>query len=257
MSEPIESVVKVAASPAQAKIFAATLTAAGIPARIEGDNLTDEWAASQRALNLIGTRVMVPTKSLARAREILQPADIDPVELEREALAAAPESLPSSASSATANATAGTPPGSKSLTGVLLLLTSGAAVLFGFLWQKEANAAPTHPEFDYTWQDGVMRETLRRDGRLVRQLHDHDGDTLYERIEAFDRSRNRIATYDQLVEGVYQRAVETRNGDLTVTWTDVDRDGLFDRAEVVDRDGKPVQRLEWRAGTGFVLTPAK
>lgn len=253
MSEPIESVVKVASSPAQAKIFAATLIAAGIPARIEGDNLTDEWAASQRALNLIGTRVMVPTKSLARAREILQPADIDPAELEREALAAAPPAALRTAPVADAR----TKPQATSLTGPLLLLTTGAAVLFAFLWQKQANAAQTHPDFDYAWKDGVLRETLRRDGWLSRQLHDHDGDGRYERIETFDRTGNRVVTYDQLEDGIYQRAVETRSGDLTVTWSDDDRDGLLDVAVVSDRDGKPVQRLEWRAGAGFVVTPAK
>lgn len=253
MSQPIESVVKVAATAAQAKLFAATLIANGIPARVEGENLTDEWAASQRALNLIGTKVMVPTKSLERAREILLPVAVDPVELEREALAAEPETPPRSAP----DAAAVTKTGSTSLTGVLLLLTTGAAVLFGFLWQKEANAAPSHPEFDYALQDGVLNETLRRDGRLVRRLHDHDGDTLYERIEIFDPTASRVATYDQLLEGVYQRVVESRQGDLTVTWTDVDRDGLLDRAEVCGRDGKLVQRLEWRAGTGFVVTPAK
>ncbi len=88
MSNPIEAVACVATTPAQAKVFVATLMAEGIPARIEGENLTDELAASRRLMNLIGTRVMVPTKCVERARELLRPEPIDATELEREALAA-------------------------------------------------------------------------------------------------------------------------------------------------------------------------
>ena len=84
---PIESVARVASTPAQAKVFAAILQAEGIPARVEGDNLVDEFAASRRLMNLIGTRVMVPTQGLEAAREILQPSDIDLEELTRQALA--------------------------------------------------------------------------------------------------------------------------------------------------------------------------
>lgn len=91
MSGPIESVARVANTPEQAKVFVATLMAAGIPARIEGENLTDEWAASRRLMNLLGTRVMVPTKCVEQARELLQPVAIDAGELEQQALAAAGE----------------------------------------------------------------------------------------------------------------------------------------------------------------------
>jgi hypothetical protein len=84
---PIESVARTASTPAEAKVFAAMLQAEGIPARIEGDSLVDEFAASRRLMNLIGTRVMVPTSSLERAKEILQPAEIDLDELTRQALA--------------------------------------------------------------------------------------------------------------------------------------------------------------------------
>lgn len=94
MSRSIESVACVASTPAQAKVFVATLMAHGIPARVDGDNLADEWAASRRLLNMLGTQVMVPTPSLARAREVLQPAAIDADELERQALATEREEAP-------------------------------------------------------------------------------------------------------------------------------------------------------------------
>ena len=66
MSQPIESLARVASTPAQAKIFVAMLAAEGIPARVDGDSLVDEFAASQRLMNLVGTRVMVPTSALQR-----------------------------------------------------------------------------------------------------------------------------------------------------------------------------------------------
>jgi hypothetical protein len=88
MTTPIESVVKVAATPSQAKIYVAMLQAAGIPARVDGDSLVDEFAAARRLVNLMGTQVMVPTGSLELARDVLQPANVDQAELERQALAA-------------------------------------------------------------------------------------------------------------------------------------------------------------------------
>lgn len=93
MSTPIEAVARTANTPEQAKVYVAMLMAEGIPARIDGDSLTDEFAASRRLMNLMGTKVMVPTQSLARAREILQPVAIDPAELERQALAEAPQTF--------------------------------------------------------------------------------------------------------------------------------------------------------------------
>ena len=93
MTTPIETVVKVAATPSQAKIYVAMLQAAGIPARVEGDNLVDEFAAARRLVNLMGTHVMVPTASLEQARDVLQPTTIDPAELERQALAEVGETV--------------------------------------------------------------------------------------------------------------------------------------------------------------------
>lgn len=94
MSHPIESVARVAATPGQAKVFVALLQAAGIPARVEGDSLADEFAASRRLMNLLGTKVMVPTASLAEARALLEPVAIDEEDLSRQALAEPRETAP-------------------------------------------------------------------------------------------------------------------------------------------------------------------
>jgi hypothetical protein len=43
-------------------------------------------------MNLMGTKVIVPTGSVERAREIVQPAVVDAEELTRQALSESPES---------------------------------------------------------------------------------------------------------------------------------------------------------------------
>ena len=88
MSKPLTSVVRVATTPEQAKVLVALLQAEGIPAHVDGDGLADEFAMSRRLMNLVATRVVVPTASLDAAREILGDVDIAPDELERQALAA-------------------------------------------------------------------------------------------------------------------------------------------------------------------------
>ena len=87
MSTPIEALAKVAATPAQANVWVSMLQANGIPARVDGDSLTDEFAASRRLMNLMGVNVMVPAGCVAQAREVLKPAEIAPEELERQAMA--------------------------------------------------------------------------------------------------------------------------------------------------------------------------
>ena len=129
MSTPIEAVARTANTPEQAKVYVAMLMAEGIPARIDGDSLTDEFAASRRLMNLMGTKVMVPTQSLARAREILQPVAIDPAELERQALAEAPQTFVPPATAATVTGTES----SRSWAWWALLLLPLAALLLAVL----------------------------------------------------------------------------------------------------------------------------
>ena len=92
MSDPISAVVKVASSPDQAKLFVATLKAAGIPAFTDG-SLPDEFSMSQQLMNLAGTKVMVPRAALELAQEELarfgdETEAIDLEELTRQALEA-------------------------------------------------------------------------------------------------------------------------------------------------------------------------
>ena len=95
MNQPLMSVVRIANSPDQAKLFVALLQGEGIPAHIDGDGLADEFVTSRRIMNLAGVKVLVPTASLVRALDLLGPVEIDAAELERQALAAEdPEAPP-------------------------------------------------------------------------------------------------------------------------------------------------------------------
>ena len=82
------AVARVATTPNEAKILVALLQAEGIPAHVDGESLADEVALSQRAMNLQGVRVIVPTSSLEQAREILADTAVPESELEAQALAA-------------------------------------------------------------------------------------------------------------------------------------------------------------------------
>lgn len=246
MTTPIESVLCTAATPAQAKIYVAVLQAAGIPARIEGESLADEFAASQRLMGLLGSRVFVPTSSLERARELLQPNAVSPEDLTQQAMAAPPVEQPPTHSPAV-------PPSGGSLARWLAAAATVAALAFAWLWVDSVDAGTRRdPLYDYQAADGGWRELLRADGRLLRFLHDADGDGVYERIDQFDRAGRCSTIADQLRDGLYRRLRELRADGTTVTWTDDDGDGLFEHAEVHDAAGSLVQTLTQAPG-GFAV----
>lgn len=130
----IESLLCVATTPAQAKALLATLMTAGIPARTDGDALADEFAASMRLMNLMGTKVYVPTASLARARAIATSEPVDVAELTRQALAAErPETTPSERSACGGAALPTPRTGSRVLLALLYGLPLLAAIMHAAL----------------------------------------------------------------------------------------------------------------------------
>ena len=56
---------------------------------MDGNSSADEFAISQRLLNVSNVRVMVPTEALQRALDVLKPTDIDVDDLAQQAMAAA------------------------------------------------------------------------------------------------------------------------------------------------------------------------
>ena len=249
MSEPLSSVVRVAATPGQAKVFVALLQAQGIPAYVEGDSLADEFAASRRLLNLLGTEVKVPTASLEQARQILAGVKIDPAELEQEALAA------------TGGETPIPPPPPvepRKHSRWPLVVAIVAAILFFALWlaSLEASALARNPQldyFDYEITDWGYLETRRSDQRLMRSLEDRDRDGFYEGIRLHGRDGKVVVRFaDEDEDGIYESAVEIHEG-FTARWLDRDVDGRFDECRVTDAQGDLTQTITWQPGVGYVV----
>jgi hypothetical protein len=246
MSQPIASVVHTARSPEEAKLLAARLQAEGIPATVEGDGLVDEFAMSRRLMNLLAVRVMVPTSSLERAREILGPVEVDDDELERQALAAdggetpAPEAAPRPA---------------VRISWWPLVVASSAALTFFVLWLRETKLREStqSPFFAYETIPGGLVEIDREHPDQVTTYFDDDGDGKYERIATTDAEGRPVGTStDRDRDGRIDEFVQYV-GDLTVKWTYANAEDSLMSCVVTDAQGKIVQRLVWRDGKGYVV----
>lgn len=244
MSDPISVVVKVAATPDQAKLYVALLQSAGIPAHVEGDALADEVAISRRVMNLGGVRVMVPPSSLERARNILQPTEIDEEELAAQALAATegreapPRERPR-------------PPTAGGTARVVAGVAICAALLFFFLWQA-ATQVSDDPLYRFESDHQSQRTYLRRNGVELQRAEDRDQDGVFERLLTLSPDGSVATVADRVDDdGQFRRLVVRRRGDLVETWLRSESASTFDQCEVTDADGNVVQRLRWRPGEGF------
>lgn len=253
VTQPITSVVRVAATTSQAKILVAQLQAAGIPAFVEGDSLADEVAVSRRMLNLNGTRVMVPTQSLAAAREVLAEAQVPVEDLEAQAIGAEDPETPPMRRAADGDRAASRWP---------LLLTSTAAVGFAILWLGEigVRAGEQHPylvteRIPSGPRAGGLRERRLADGVVVHEYEDRAGIGAYDTVIGFHPDDQRSEAVDRDHDGWFESCTYTLRRGFTCEWSDTDHDGLLDRALVRDGDGREVQELRWVDGKGFVLQP--
>jgi hypothetical protein len=248
MSDPNTVVVKIASSPAQAKIFVALLQGEGIPAFVDGDSLSDEFAMSRKLMNLAGVKVMVPKSSLEQAKKALEATDIDAGELERQALAAGDRGERVEREAPTRQ-----PPPPGSIARPAALIGIAAAFVFFLLWQNAANAAPSHPLYTYEHTGTTLREYLRRTGELLRTYEDLDKNDVYERIVYLDPERRLTEITDQVDRNGNYGRIETRFTDGTVVlWTRSSESTMFDRVVVTAKDGTVLQTLAWQDGRGFV-----
>ncbi len=243
MNAPTTSVVRIASTAAQAKIFVALLQAEGIPAHTDGDSLADEVAVSRRLIHLNGTRVLVPTNSLERSREILEAVQIADDELSAQALAAENPEPPAPSRSDAPKASRWP-----------LLMAGGAAVIFLGLWLSaiDAKASARHPVLRYEPTKLGMRELRIRDGTLLREYEDADRNGTYERIISVGKTSTTTA-YDLDDDGIFEKLEERHADGTVVTWTDDDADGMLELCVVRDADGKELQRLIWSAEQHYQL----
>jgi hypothetical protein len=272
-SRPELTVFKRASSPIEAELIAGVLRSAGIPVHVGGGMLTDEFAVTQRMLNLSAVDVLVPSDRVDAAKAALEAARASSAEVEAAAAATISE-RPASPS----------PPAEPVrypwlLVGALAI----AAVASVVLWQ-EARAevrALTSPLTVYTgeksgvhvweWADthktastsidhdrnGVPDSTtaFNRDGRALYTAVDRNGNGIVERFEGFGPAGEATTlTIDADENGVAERT-EHALGSGKFVILDANQDGISERYEQLDAQGKLVRA--WRLDPVEGLVPAK
>lgn len=251
MTQPLASTVRIATTPEQAKILVAQLQAEGIPAHVDGNSLADEFAMSRRLMNLTGVRVMVPTKSLEQAHEILaRTVDIAPDDLEQQALTA------DDAEQAPVDRQRNVPPPARRSIWPLLGAL-GLAVVFLGLWLEELTKRldATDPLFEFVPEPWGLRQVRRFDGSTSARYYDEDSDRIWERIDTVSPAGVVLTScFDANGDGSWERLVE-QHGTMTATFVDQDGDGVMDTCTVDDAQGNAVQHLRWRDGAGYVIEP--
>lgn len=259
----------------EARIIVAVLADAGIPAFVPGGQLQDEFALSQRLMNLQSVAVHVPADRLEDAERVLADAKATgAVALDEGFVASAGESeVPP-------------PPRSEGTSrGGGLLVTIVLAVLvalFALLWidaRAQLAGSGSHPlwidapgsepgEVRSMWRDSGKPATVivdrdldsiperheyhNRSGIRTHRTHDADEDGLPEVFETFDASGAVVSVATDLDRDGWIDEVRDRlPGGITHVWTDTDADRLFDRVEIV-RGATTLRVQERRGEQGFV-----
>lgn len=254
MGASFESVVIVAKSVHQARLMVALLQAEGIPARVDGECLVDEFAASQQLMNVLGTAVYVPTSALQRARDIIAPRHVDIAQLDESAMNCRPSDHSDSPRTTCEVPEVRPQPQASSArpSRAFQWVASGFALLFAFLWHRAISSyQDSNPEIYWYWDDNVLCEGLVKERRLVRKWYDIDMDGVYEQVEYYGVGGDLRAVSDRWGSGVYRRTQEFRPDGLRLTYIDKDADGLADSFVVSDQDGAELQEIRWVVGGGF------
>lgn len=237
-----------ARSPAEAQIVAAVLRSADIPAYIGGSMLADEFAVSQRMLNVASVKVQVRRDQLPAAEAALAAArDVDPAELERAALAAAPDP--------DARPVAAIPVVDRGPR-VATVLLGGLCAVFAVLWLSTLRAAEQHgasPLFTAAPTEHGWRYQWRDTGNTAIMTFDRNRNGIDEETRFHDRAGRRFAvSVDADENGIIERS-EQHFADGTVhVWIDTDGDALLDRCEVRAADGGLVRTLRYAGTEGWV-----
>jgi hypothetical protein len=101
--------------------------------------------------------------------------------------------------------------------------------------------------------DGIAEQVRRSDGVVIARWHDPDLDLIWDRYDSLaPDGRNVASNFDANEDGRWERSVQFRDG-WQETWFDHDGDGIYEIGEVANASGAVVQRVAWKAGTGYVL----
>lgn len=268
-------VFRTARTPIEAELIASILHDAEIPAFVAGGLLADEFAMSQRLMNLSSVAVQVPRSRVQDAEAALAAARAGAASVD-EAAARSLEPNPVPAPTTT--------PGPAAPTRPSWVLTFGLACLtVAFLveWldtraelRVARQAGLTYATNEgpgtlvYRWRDddrvagritdmdgnGIpeVHAAYNRDGEPTNTAYDKDQNGIFERFGLLSAAGNTAAiAYDDDQDGRVER-IEEERGASSVVFVDADRDRRCERIEQRDRSGKLVRAWVWRDDGGFV-----
>lgn len=266
-----------ASSAFEARILSTILSEAGIPNHVPGESLADEFAVSQRLVNLQGADIHVPPDLVEQARAAIESARPE-TDARLEELAMAAGSEPDAETAPRPQPQVSPPsPGSGRKTLLIIGLVLLLAIV-GSLWlDARASLARFEEDLLYTVQvtdlgwsgrwlhngklayratdedyNGVPEkyEHFSRDGVLLSISFDEDQNGVFERIDSFDRS-GRLAdrSIDADQDGFFEVSESFLQDDTILRFTNPDGGFRLDRMQVlVDGEEVLVQRARGREG---------
>jgi hypothetical protein len=265
-------VFKTARSPLEAELIVGVLRDAGVPAFVEGGLLTDEFAISQRLMNMNAVKIQVPHDRLADAEAALRAARASAADVD----AAADETIAPSPPRIASEPAAGGGPGWPLV--FVLAALAGAFLVLWLMAARETNLMRNMTALTYFDGNDAGTEVFRWVGseNLAARVTDSDGDgvaeakTWYSRSgtpinRAYDEDQNgmderlellhpdgsaAVTAFDADQDGVLEKWVEHRAGG-TVVYLDADQDRHIERIEYRDGGGALVRAWQWDAAAGF------
>ena len=251
-------------TPFEAQVIAGVLHDEGIVAQVEGQLLADEFAVSQRLMNLQGVRIFVRTEDLERAKRALEAAKQAGRAMDEEAEPPGP-----------------VPPPSPNYALRWALGLGILAAVFGVLWldaSAEVRAMSAGPLTSFEPIEGGFRSHWLETGALSAEGVDADQSGVPEQVTyynregvklhvAHDENQNGVielyVTYapdgresthavDRDENGIPEMITELWPDGLRVVWRDDNQDGNFEVREVLDKDGNPLRVQEHRGREGMV-----
>ena len=245
------SVLLRARSPIEAQVVLALLRAEGITAFVNGIALADEFAVSQRAMNLAGVEIEVRALDLERARRLVEDARRTGREAGDQIVEAAPEEpepaeLEPMAALSASLATAMPPLPRRSRVALALgVLGWVAAGFFLYSWistyrdlVRLGGARKASPWYSVTVRDGWTsnwKDTGHLSGECLDANHDGEAEVSTHYVRA---GWKRSVSFDKNENGVSERVEEyAANGRHTGTSTDADENGVFELKETFRADG--------------------
>ncbi len=261
-----------ARSPLDAELIASVLREAGIPTYVEGSQLSDEFAISQRLMGLNSVRIQVPRERLRDAEAAVAEAHEGSGDVDAAAAAFVTEDAPPSAPPVAASPRRGwllpVGLGIAALTFLVRWLDTRAELRY----TQQAGLTFLDPEGgdDLVWRWNDNREVANRSsdrnrngiaevvswygraGHLLQTAYDIDENGVGEAVKIFDADGQLAATYyDADQDGVYERTEEERSGGRKLVLFDADQDRRFERIEERDRSGSVTRAWVWNDVRGL------